>query len=155
MKKIIIYALLISIIGCSRVPERLYNPTAVVRAEILDDQTTYTVYLKGIVLNDSDERIYKNIKGSITIRSGERNLLTLPFEMEQLLPFQKLEITAEKKTSEHEISPLLSLLRISPEQLRVITEPVYTEEIPVNPKLVEFTITSYETTSIFDVIRGK
>lgn len=155
MKKILVFSLLISIMGCSRVPERLYNPTAVIRAEMLDNQTAYTVYLKGIVLNDSDERIYKNIKGSITIRSGDRALLTVPFEMEQLLPFQKLEITAEKKTSENEIAPLLSLLRVSPEQLRVITEPVYTEEIPVNPKLVEFTINSYETTSIFDVIRGK
>ncbi len=155
MKKIVVFALLLSIIGCSRVPERLYNPTAVIRADMEDNQTTYTVFLKGIVLNDSDERIYKNIKGSITIRSGERNLLTVPFEIEQLLPFQKLEITAEKKASEYEISPILALLRVSPEQLRVISEPVYTEEIPVTPKLVEFTITSYETTSIFDVIRGK
>lgn len=155
MKKIVVFVLLMSIIGCSRVPERLYNPTAVIRAEMLENQTAYTIYLKGIVLNDSDERIYKNIKGSITIRSGERNLLTVPFEIEQLLPFQKLEITAEKKASEYEISPILALLRVSPEQLRVISEPVYTEEIPVSPKLVEFTITSYETTSIFDVIRGK
>ncbi len=155
MKKIVVFSLIISLIGCARVPERLYNPTAVIRAEMMENQTVYTVYLKGIVLNDSDERIYKNIKGSITIRSGERTLLTIPFETEQLLPFQKIEITAEKKTSEYEISPILSLLRVSPEQLRVIAEPVYTEEIPVNPKLVEFTISSYEITSIFDVIRGK
>jgi len=155
MKKIAVYLLLILAVGCSRVPERLYNPTAVIRAEMHDNQTSYTVYLKGIVLNDSDERIYKKIKGSITIRNNDRTLITMPFELEQLLPFQKVEITAEKTANEYEISPLLSLLRVSPEQLRVISEPVFTEEIPVSPRLVDFTITSYETTSIFDVIRGK
>jgi hypothetical protein len=155
MKKLIAFTLLIIATGCTRVPERLYNPTAIIRAELQDEKTTYTVYIKGIVLNDHDEKIYKNMKGSITIQNNDRTLLTLPFELEQLLPFQKVEINTEKKASEYEISPLLSLLRVSPEQLRVISEPVFTEEIPINPKLITFTITSYETTSIFDIIRGK
>lgn len=154
MKKYLWILLFVLFCGCTRVPEKLYNPTAIIRAELKDDKTIYTLHIKGIILNESDEKIFKNIEGTISLLSNDQPLTIIPFNVEQLLPFQKYELHAEKTLYEYEIKPILQLLRVSSEQLQVINEPVYTEEIQIYHKLVELNITKYETISIYNILRG-
>jgi len=103
MKKGILLLLILSISGCARVPDKLYNPTAVIKAEIRDNDIFYTIYLKGVIVNEHPERVFKKIRGTVTLKNEDRNIISLPFELPELLPLQKQAINAETGGNEREM----------------------------------------------------
>lgn len=154
MRIIIPILCFIAMVGCTRLPEKLYQPTAVFKAEIQDNVTVYTMYVKGIILNEHTERFLKDIRGSIILRNGDVELITIPFEVPALLPLQKFTVNAEKSGTDRDMAAVLSFFRISPDQLAVSDGVAYTHENPIPPSSVEMKIISYETGNIMDIIKG-
>jgi hypothetical protein len=157
MKKTVLFILIAAMTGCTKVPDRLYNPTAVFKSEVRDNEIQYTMYLKGIILNDHPETVLKNIRGTITIRNKQQDITLLPFEVPQLLPLQKFTINAEKSGTERDMAQLFALFQINPGQM-VANEgeqAAFTTEHPVRSDSINFEISSYEKENIFDIIKGK
>lgn len=155
MKKIALIVCFAALAGCTRVPDRLYNPTAVFKSEAKDNGTYYTMYIKGIIINELPETVFKNVRGTITIRNSSRDIIVLPFDVPQLLPLQKVTINTEKGGDEREMAPLFALFQINPEQMVPGQEASFTDERQVRNDSIKFEISSYETENIFDVIKGK
>jgi len=155
MKKIALFICVAALAGCTKVPERLYNPVAVFKAEVKDGATYYTVYIKGIIINEHPETVLKNMRGTVTLRNGGRDVMALPFEVPQLLPLQKFTINTEKGGDDREMAPLFAMFQISPDQLVPGLEATYSDEKQVRNDSIKFEISSYETENIFDVIKGK
>lgn len=155
MKKIVLFILIAAMTGCTRVPDRFYNPTAVFKSEIKDNELQYTMFLKGIILNEHPETVLKNIRGTITIRNKQQDIIALPFEVPQLLPLQKYTVNVEKSGSERDMAQLFALFQINPQQMAAGEQSASTDEQPVRSESINFEITSYETQNIFDIIKGK
>ncbi len=155
MKKGVLLLLALCISGCTKIPDRLYSPTAVIKAELRGSEIFYTVYLKGDIINDQTELVLKKIRGTVALKNSDQTVISLPFELPELLPLQKQTINAETGGNEREMAPIFALLRISPDQLRVDDQEAYTEEMPLSQKLIAFEITAYESANIFDIIEGK
>jgi hypothetical protein len=155
MNKITVIILLALMAGCSRVPDRLYNPTAVFRAEIKDNSMAYTIYIKGTLFNEQTEKIYKNIKGTIIISSNDRDILTIPFEVPVLMPLQKYTVNAEFSGNETDMSPVFALLQVNLDQLKISDQMAYSNEQPIKPDNIKLKIDSYSTENIIDIIKGK
>lgn len=155
MKKTVLFILIAAMTGCTRVPDRFYNPTAVFKSEVKENELLYTMYLKGIILNEHPETVLKNIRGTITLRNKQQDIVTIPFDVPQLLPLQKFVINAEKSGSERDMAQLFALFQINPQQMAAGEQAAFTDEQPVRSEYINFEISSYETQNIFDIIKGK
>jgi hypothetical protein len=155
MKRIVLFILIAAMTGCTKIPDRFYNPTAVFKSEVKDNELQYTMYLKGIILNEHPETVLKNIRGTITIRNRQQDIITLPFEVPQLLPLQKFTISAEKSGTERDMAQLFALFQINPQQIAAGEQSASTDEQQVRSESINFEISSYETENIFDIMKRK
>ncbi len=143
---------LFMVLGCSRVPNTLHNPKVYFKADIKDNDVYYTMFVKGIILNESSETVYRNIKGEISIRNGSV-LATVPFEIPQLLPFKRLTLNVEKSGTESQMKPLLTLFRVDADRLISGGALSFSEELDLKGENFRFSILSYESDNIIDIIK--
>lgn len=153
MKRYLVPILLaLAIAGCTQAPDKLYQPKAIFKAEIKDNDVYYTFYVKGIVYNNNSERIFRNIKGEVRISNG-KTLAVLPFEIPPLLPFQKYTLNVEKSGNESTMKPLLDMFRIDVDRLITGGYMSFSEEVDIPSGNFDFVILDYTTENIFDIIK--
>ncbi len=153
MKKYLALFIILSICGCSRIPNKINNPKVVFKSEIKENDVFYTILIKGTLANENPETVIKDIKGEIIIKR-DRVLAVIPFDIAVLLPFSVQKLNVEKEGKESEMKPLMDLFNINPDNLIRGGFISYSDEMNINPDYIEFNIKSYKTENIIDIIRG-
>jgi len=92
------------------------------------------------------------VKGTIFFSDAGSRILTLPFAIPIVLPFDTGIIEVEKVYAENEIMPLVTLLGSDKEKLE---KDRGIERSFIEDKNIGFELTGYEKKNILDILRDK
>ncbi|HNX25551.1 MAG TPA: hypothetical protein PKG60_16000 [Spirochaetota bacterium] len=111
-------ALLLALTACARKPESPLSPSVKIGVEKKGEDKIFAVNFTCGLKNENDSTAFTNINGVIEVKNNSSEiLLTVPFKIPAILPFEtgivqeRIELTAD------EASPLLDLLAIKKEQI--------------------------------------
>jgi len=111
-------ALLLALTACARKPESPLSPSVKIGVEKKGEDKIFAVNFTCGLKNENDCTAFTNINGVIEVKNNSSEiLLTVPFKIPAILPFEtgivqeRIELTAD------EASPLLDLLAIKKEQI--------------------------------------
>lgn len=139
-------------IGCAKMPEKLVSPTLKIEPAVKDNKELFKLSLSTGIQNENSDTAFVDMKGLIVFKDGGTRVLTVPFHLPIVLPFDTGIIEAEKTFSESEIMPLVILLGSDKEKL--LNEKVL-ERSFIEEKNIGFELTGCEKKNILDVLKDK
>jgi hypothetical protein len=139
-------------IGCAKMPEKLVTPTLKIETVVKDNREMYKMMLSTGIQNENSDVALLNVKGTIFFSDGESRLLTLPFTVPIVLPFDTGVIEIEKFYTENEIMPLVTLLGSDKEKLE---KERGIERSFMEDKNIGFDLAGYEKKNILDILKDK
>ena len=143
------------IAGCARVPEKLISPTLKIEPAVVNNAPAYKLMLSTGIQNENSDIVFLSLKGNIFFggskKSGGR-VLTVPFELPVLLPFDTGIIELENTYSENEIMPLVRLLGSDRDRL---AKEKSLERSFADDDTIGFELTGYDKKNILDVLEDK
>lgn len=140
-------------IGCAKVPEKLVTPILKIETAIVDNKEAYKLTLNTGLQNENSGTALLNVKGSIFFKdagSKSPRVMTLPFEVPVILPFDTGLIDVEKTFAENEIMPLVNLLGSDREKIQA--EKVLDRSF-MDDSTIGFEITGYEKKDIIELLK--
>lgn len=141
--------------GCAKVPGKLLSPTLRIEPVPGNNTPMYKLMLSTGMQNENDDVVFLNMKGNVffkdTGKTGAR-VLTVPFELPVLLPFDTGIIEIEKIYPEAEIMPLVRFLGSDRDKL---ASEKAMERSFADDDAIGFELTGYEKKNILDVLKDK
>ncbi len=139
-------------IGCAKMPAKLVSPTLKIEPVVKDNKELFKLTLSTGIQNENSDTAFIDMKGLIFFSDAGTHVLTIPFHLPVVLPFDTGIIEAEKTYSESEIMPLVTLFGSDKEKL--LNEKVL-ERSFVDEKNIGFELTGCEKKNILDVLKDK
>jgi hypothetical protein len=139
-------------IGCAKIPDKLVTPTLKIESVVQDNREMYKMMLSSGIQNENSAVALINVKGTIFFSDAGTRILTLPFTIPVVLPFDTGIIEVEKVYTENEIMPLVTLLGSDKEKLE---KDRGIERSFMEDKNIGFELTGYEKKNILDILRDK
>ncbi|MBN2160641.1 MAG: hypothetical protein JW807_14730 [Spirochaetes bacterium] len=142
-------------LSCAKLPEKLISPTLKIETSVKDNKEAYKLMLSTGLHNENSDTALVDVKGNIVFTdpadSGGR-VLSFPFELPVILPFDTGIIEIEKLFSEEEIMPLVNLMGADKEKLQ---NDGGLERSLTDDKNVALELTDYQKKSILDLLKEK
>jgi hypothetical protein len=148
----VVVAVCLTAIGCARLPEKLVSPTLKIETTIVDNKEAYRLTLNTGLQNENNGTALLNVKGIVFFRdsaSKSPRVMTLPFEVPVILPFDTGLVDIEKTFSGNEIMPLLNLLGSDREKMQAEKT---LERSFMDDGTVGFEITAYDKKDIIKLL---
>ncbi len=139
-------------IGCAKMPEKLVSPTLKIEPVIKDNKELFKLSLNTGIQNENSDTAFINMEGTIVFTDAGKRVLTIPFKLPIVLPFDTGIIEVEKTCTESEITPLLVLLGSDKEKLM---NDKALERSFIDEKNISFDLTGCEKKNILDVLKDK
>ena len=139
-------------IGCAKIPDKLVTPTLKIETVVKDNKEMYKMMLSAGIQNENSDVALINMKGTIFFSDAGSRILTLPFAIPIVLPFDTGIIEVENVYTEKEIMPLVALLGSDKEKL---VKDRGIERSFMEDKNIGFEMTGYEKKNILDILRDK
>jgi hypothetical protein len=140
------------LIGCTKLPDKLITPTLKIETIVKDNKEMYKMMLSTGIQNENSNVALLNVKGTIFFSDAGSRILSLPFTIPVMLPFDTGIIEIEKIYTENEIMPLVALLGSDKEKLQ---KDKVIERSFMDEKTIGFEFTGYEKKNILDILRDK
>jgi hypothetical protein len=108
-KKIVLLSAAVLIFSsCAKIPQEIVSPAISVKAVKGEKAEMVNLNFTGGLKNENDSTVFLNVKGEIAVMDSSENiLLTVPFELPSVLPFETGIIQKEISATREEITPLL------------------------------------------------
>ncbi len=151
----VVLAVCLAATGCAKIPEKLVSPTLKIEPAVVDNKDAYRLTLNTGLQNENNSTALLDVKGSVYFRdAGSKTVrvLTLPFEVPVILPFDIGLIDIEKTFSENEIMPLVKMLGSDRERLQ--SEKVL-ERTFMDDTGIGYEITGYTKKDIIDLLKER
>jgi hypothetical protein len=139
-------------IGCAKMPEKLVSPTLKIEPVVQENKELFKLSLNTGIQNENSDTAFINMKGLIVFNDAGTRVLTVPFNLPIVLPFDTGIIEAEKTYTESEIMPLVLLLGSDKEKL--LGEKVL-ERSFIDEKNISLELTGCEKKNILMVLKEK
>lgn len=139
-------------IGCAKIPEKLVSPTLKIDPVVKDNKELYKLMVSTGIQNENNDTAFINMSGLIVFKDGGNRVMTVPFNLPIVLPFDTGIIEAEKTCTESEIMPLVVLLGSDKEKL--LNEKGL-ERSFIDEKIIGLELAGYEKKSILNVLKEK
>jgi hypothetical protein len=152
---IVILSSCLIVTGCAKLPDKLVTPTLKIETAMKDNQPVYKLLVNTGIQNENSDTALINVKGNIFFLDAgkaEKKVMTIPFELPIILPFDTGIIELEKTYTEKEIEPLLALMGSNKDKLQSDKN---LERSFVDDKNIGFELTAYGKKNILDVLREK
>jgi hypothetical protein len=138
--------------GCAKMPDKLVTPTLKIEPVVKDNKELYKMMLSTGIQNENSEVAFLNVKGTIFFSDTGSRILTVPFTIPVVLPFDTGIIEIEKTYAENEIMPLVTLLGSDKEKL---LNDKALERSFMDDKTIGFELTGFEKKNILDMLKEK
>jgi hypothetical protein len=138
--------------GCAKIPDKLVTPTLKIEPLVKDNKEMYKMMLSTGIQNENSDVAILNVKGTIFFSDTGSRVLTVPFTIPVVLPFDTGIIEIEKTYAENEIMPLVTLLGSDKEKL--LNDKVL-ERSFMDDKTIGFKLTGFEKKNILVVLKEK
>jgi len=108
----------------------------------------------GGIKNENNETVFTGVKGTIAFIEPEsgKQVLSLPFSLPVILPFDTGVIDIKKEYSEQEITPLIALLGLNKTEL---IKEKSTSSMFIDEKKVKIATLDYTKKNIISIIKEK
>jgi hypothetical protein len=151
----VVFAVCLAAVGCAKMPEKLVTPTLRIEPAVVDNKEAYKLELNTGLQNENSGTALLNVKGAVFFKdagSASHRVMTLPFEIPAILPFDTGLISIEKTFSESEIMPLVNLLGSDKEKLSAdkALERAFTDDATLG-----FEITGYQKKDIIELLKER
>jgi len=150
---ILMLSLFLTLTACAKRPEAPLSPSVKIAIEKKGDAKVFVVNFSCGLKNENDSMAFTGIDGIFVIKNSSSSVvLTVPFKMDVILPFETAIIQEAIVLTPDQITPLLDLLSIKKDQLESGDEPgsrfIEDQNISIN-KL------EMGKTDIIDLLRSK
>ncbi|MCL1864675.1 MAG: hypothetical protein FWF73_02560 [Spirochaetes bacterium] len=146
---LIIISLSLLLISCAKKPEAPLHPAVIITIE----QDIFLVNFTCSVLNENENIAFTNLDGVVNIKDNAGSiLLEIPFNIPVILPFAAASINETLELSEDAVTPVLTLLNIDKEKLK-LSENIGKKYL--DEKNIEFKDLNLEKKDIIELLRGK
>lgn len=103
--------------SCAKIPQEVVSPAISVKAVKGGEAEMVNLNFTGGIKNENDSTVFLNVKGEIAVMDRSSNvLLTVPFELPSVLPFETGIIQEELSGTKEKIAPLLNEAGIDTEK---------------------------------------
>ena len=152
-KTALLLSMLLVFTACAKKPEKATSPSIKIGIEKRGAETLYIADFTCTLKNENDSTAFLNASGKINIRdNGGKLLLTVPFTVETILPFEAGVVLQKVELKESEAAALMQFLNISPEKVLSGED---TGARPLEDVNVELTGLKLEKKDIIDLLKGK
>lgn len=149
---IAILSAILIVSGCIKKPEKPISPAF--KVDVLNEGGTETFVFKisAGIQNENHDVALTDVKGFLHIIDGERRVLSVPYTLKAILPYELGVIDLEQKIAEKDLKPVLDLHKIDMADVRKNrgTEGVYLDE-----KNILLELSSYAKRDILDLLRER
>lgn len=114
---IISLALLFALTACAKKPESPLSPSVKIGVEKKGEDKIFIVNFTCGLKNENDSTAFINAEGLIEVKNSSTVVLTVPFKIPAILPFETGVVQQRVELSSDQVTPLLELLSIKKEQL--------------------------------------
>ncbi len=141
--------------GCAKIPEKLDSPTLKIEPVIINHKEMFNLKLSAGIRNENSGTALVSIKGNIVFAdpAGKNaRVLSVPFNLPIILPFDMGIIEIDKNFSEGEIMPLVALMGSDREKLmrdKILERSVQDE------RDIRLELTEYRKENILGILKGK
>lgn len=152
---IVIMASGVILAGCAKLPDKLVSPTLKIESAVKDNKEAYKLMLSTGLQNENSDTALLNVKGNIVFSDNESSgtsILSIPFEIPVILPFDTGIIEIEKFYTEAEIMPLVNIMGADKEKLQ--TEKGLERSL-TDDKNVALELKDYQKKDILDLLKEK
>jgi hypothetical protein len=150
-----VLASLVFMTGCAKVPDKLVSPTLKIEMVVADNKEVFKLTLSTGIQNENSDVALTALKGRIVFYdSGKKGapVMSLPFELPVILPFETGIIEIEKTYTENEIMPLVMAMGSDKEKLLADRG---LERTFMDDKGIGLELISYNKEDILDILKGK
>lgn len=107
-KIVLLSAAVLMFSSCAKIPQEVVSPAISVNAVKGEEAGMVNLNFTGGLKNINDSTVFLNVKGEIAVMDSSENIvLTVPFELPSVLPFETGIIQEEISATREEITPLL------------------------------------------------
>jgi hypothetical protein len=149
----VVLAVCLAATGCAKLPGKLVSPALKIEPAVVNNTEAYRLILNTGLKNENSNTALLDVKGIVFfLKDGSKSdrVLTLPFVVPVILPFDTGLIDIEKTFTEKEIVPLVKLLGSDMEKLK--SEKVL-DHMFMEDKSIGFEITGYAKKDIIDLLK--
>ena len=108
-KIILLSAAVLMFSSCAKIPQEVVSPAISVQAVAGEKAGMVNLNFTGGLKNENDSTVFLNVKCEIAVMDSSENiLLTVPFELPSVLPFETGIIQEVISRTKDEITPLLT-----------------------------------------------
>ena len=152
-KAVLLCAAALIFSSCAKIPQEVVSPAISVKAVKGENAEMVKLNFTGGIKNENDSTVFLNVKGEIAVMDSSRNiLLTLPFELPSVLPFETGIIQKEITGTREEITPLLKDSGIDAEKFFADNG---SENFFPDDSKIELKKLSLEKKGIVEILEGK
>jgi len=151
----VVLAVCLAATGCAKLPEKLVSPMLKIEPALVDNREMYRLTLNTGLQNENNSTALLDVKGSVYFKaagSKSPRVMTLPFVVPVILPFDTGLIDIEKTFAENEIMPLVKLLGSDREKLQ--SEKLL-ERTFMDDSTIGFEINGYAKKDIIDLLKER
>jgi hypothetical protein len=140
--------------GCLKIPDKLISPMIKIEPVIQDNKEEYRLRFSAGIQNDNGSTALLDVKGAVLFvdPEGGNRILSVPFEISAILPFETGVIESARIYPENEIMPLVNLLGSDREKLM---KNKALERSFFDDKIVKVKISDYRTEGIISLLRNR
>ena len=140
--------------ACAKMPEKLISPMLKIEPVVKDGKEAYRVMVSAGIQNENGDTAFLNVKGSVGFRNPENGtgVMTLPFTIPVILPFDTGVIEIDKTMEEPAVMPLVHLLGADKEKLNAEKG---LERTSLDEKTVVLAIEHCEKKNILKLLRER
>jgi hypothetical protein len=140
--------------GCVKIPDKLESPVIKIEPVIQDNKEVYRLRFSAGIQNDNSSTALLDVKGAVSFvdPEGGNRILSIPFEIPAILPFETGVIESAMVYPENEIMPLVNLLGSDREKLM---KNKGLERSFFDDKIVKMKISDYRTEGILTLLGNK
>jgi hypothetical protein len=109
-------ALLLALTACAKKPESPLSPSVKIGVEKKGEDQIFIVNFTCGLKNENDSTAFINTEGVIEVKNNSTVVLSVPFKIPAILPFETGVIQERVELNSDQVSPLLELLSIKKEQ---------------------------------------
>jgi hypothetical protein len=152
-KIVLLSAAVLMFSSCAKIPQEVVSPAISVKAVKGEEAGMVNLNFTGGLKNINDSTVFLNVKGEIAVMDSSENIvLTVPFELPSVLPFETGIIQEEISATQDEITPLLKDSGIDTEKF---FKNYGSENFFPDDNKVILKILSLEKKGIVEILEGK
>lgn len=148
-----VVSVLLLFTGCAKKPEKALSPSIKISIEKGGTENKYIADFTCTLKNENDSTAFVDASGTINIKDNSgKVLLTVPFTVKTILPFEAGMVLQRVDLKEAEAAPLLQFLGMSADKL------IFGEDTgarPLEDANVELAGLKLEKKDIIDLLKGK